>query len=312
MQMTVLVVSLVLMAVVAFTFWRVVIAVNAEADPTKANSRRSMFFWALVVLGVVVTAGSLRQWPHAVATGAEVVQVNATGTQWSWEIDTQKIPVGKKVLNQSGSLPLIALRRSRELPLDAPPQPPWSISPASMVGSRLSIGIDGWRLDINRSHGQQFPKRAVQSVKCKFVHPRCMGDGTILVTGGAKRIGRAICVQLANDGFAIAVHHRNSASEASDLAHAIVSMGGSATTVQCDLSDPVATSTLIDEASGALGPVFGLVNNASMFVHDDIATFDEASWDAHMAVNARAPMLSITRIGTSVAAYLIRWFDALS
>lgn len=120
-----------------------------------------------------------------------------------------------------------------------------------------------------------------------------MGGDTILVTGGAKRIGRAICIQLANDGFAIAVHHRNSVSEASDLAHAIISMGGSATTVQCDLSDPVATSTLIDEASGALGPVFGLVNNASMFVYDDIATFDETSWDAHMAVNARAPMMLI-------------------
>ena len=98
MQTTILVVSLVLMAVVALTFWRVVAAVNAEADLSKANSRRSMFFWALVVLGVAVTAGSLRQWPHDVATGAEVVQVNATGAQWSWEIDTHKIPVGKKVV----------------------------------------------------------------------------------------------------------------------------------------------------------------------------------------------------------------------
>ena len=42
--------------------------------------------------------GSLRQWPHTVATGDGVVQVNATGAQWSWEIDTHKIPVGKKVV----------------------------------------------------------------------------------------------------------------------------------------------------------------------------------------------------------------------
>ena len=86
------------MAVVALVFWRVVGSVNSEAEAANTGSRRSKFFWVLLILGILVTAGSLRQWPHAVTTGAGVVQVNATGAQWYWEIDTQKVPVGKKVV----------------------------------------------------------------------------------------------------------------------------------------------------------------------------------------------------------------------
>ncbi len=98
MQTTVLAVALGLMAVVALVFCRVFSFVNAETETANTGSHRSKFFWGLLVLGVLVTAGSLRQWPHAIATGAGVVQVNATGAQWSWEIDTRKIPVGKKVV----------------------------------------------------------------------------------------------------------------------------------------------------------------------------------------------------------------------
>ena len=98
MQTTILAVTLVLMAVVALTFWRVVGAVNAETGPSNAGSRRSKLFWAMLISGVLVTVGSLRQWPHTVAAGEGVVQVNATGGQWFWEIDAKKVPAGKKVV----------------------------------------------------------------------------------------------------------------------------------------------------------------------------------------------------------------------
>ena len=98
MQTTILVISLVLMAVVALTFWRVVGAINAETSLSNVGLQRNTLFWALVIFGILVTVGSLHQWPHTVATGHGVVQVHATGAQWSWEIDTQKVPVGKKVL----------------------------------------------------------------------------------------------------------------------------------------------------------------------------------------------------------------------
>jgi cytochrome c oxidase subunit 2 len=98
MQSTILAVTLVLMAITAFIFWRVAGAVNADAEPANVGSRRSKLFWTLLVFGVLVTVGSLREWPHAVAAGDDVVQVNATGNQWSWEIDARTIPVGKKVV----------------------------------------------------------------------------------------------------------------------------------------------------------------------------------------------------------------------
>ena len=98
MQSTILVISLVLMAVTSLAFWRAVGAVNLETEPSNVSSWRSRFFWVLIVFGILVTAGSFREWPHAVAVGDGIVQVNATGHQWSWEIDTRKVPVGKKVV----------------------------------------------------------------------------------------------------------------------------------------------------------------------------------------------------------------------
>ena len=98
MQSTILAITLVLMAVVALVFWRVARSVNLEVGSSNAGSRRRTLFWVLVILGVIVTVGSLRQWPHAVSAGADVVQVNATGELWSWEIDTRKVPVGKQVV----------------------------------------------------------------------------------------------------------------------------------------------------------------------------------------------------------------------
>jgi len=98
MQSIILIVSLVLMAVVALAFWRVIGAVNTDVEPVNIGSRRSKLFWGLVIFGLLVTVGSLREWPHAMTSGNEVVQVNATAEQFSWEIDTQKIPIGKKIV----------------------------------------------------------------------------------------------------------------------------------------------------------------------------------------------------------------------
>jgi cytochrome c oxidase subunit II len=98
MQSIILAVTLVLMAVVAIVFWRVVGSVNSEAVPANASSHRNKLFWVLVIFGLLVTVGSLREWPHTVASGDEVIQVNATAEQFAWEIDTQKIPLGRKVV----------------------------------------------------------------------------------------------------------------------------------------------------------------------------------------------------------------------
>ncbi len=114
----------------------------------------------------------------------------------------------------------------------------------------------------------------------------------MLVTGGAKRIGKAICLRLAEEGYSIAVHYRDSSSEADEVVAAIEEAGGTAFSVHADLADAESASTLASRASEN-GSLCGIVNNASLFIHDDIQSIDTENWDAHMDVNARSPMLLI-------------------
>ncbi len=115
--------------------------------------------------------------------------------------------------------------------------------------------------------------------------------GAALVTGGAKRIGRAICLELAAAGFDLAIHHRDSGDEASELAREIEAMGRRAVCLSADLADVVATGALIGQAVETLGPLAVLVNNASVFADDRLDTITGESWSSHMDVNLRAPVL---------------------
>jgi len=111
-----------------------------------------------------------------------------------------------------------------------------------------------------------------------------------LVTGAAARIGRAIALDLAAQGIAVVVHHRNSAKEADQLVKDIHASGGRAAVVNSDLTDIDSTQTLISDASAAIGePIDVLVNNASVFEQDTALTMTPANWDRHQAVNLRAP-----------------------
>ncbi len=114
---------------------------------------------------------------------------------------------------------------------------------------------------------------------------------TVLITGAAKRLGRAIALALAGQGYAVGVHYNGSASEAEETAAAIRAEGVAAATLKADLADESAVAQLVSRAAGLLGPITGLVNNASLFENDSIATMTRASWDAHLAVNLRAPAL---------------------
>ncbi|MDP2116954.1 MAG: SDR family oxidoreductase, partial [Brevundimonas sp.] len=112
-----------------------------------------------------------------------------------------------------------------------------------------------------------------------------------LVTGGAKRIGRAICLELAAAGFDVAIHHRDSDAEAAEVARAVEAMGRRAVCLSADLADVVATHALIGRAVEALGPLSVLVNNASVFADDRLDSITGESWAAHLDVNLRAPVL---------------------
>jgi NAD(P)-dependent dehydrogenase (short-subunit alcohol dehydrogenase family) len=113
---------------------------------------------------------------------------------------------------------------------------------------------------------------------------------TVLITGAARRIGRAIALDLAEAGFAVAIHYRNSGTEAEALAQHIRDRGGRARTFQADLADRQALDALVATIGRELGPLTTLINNASEFLPDSIGHLDEKTWDLHLCINLKAPV----------------------
>ncbi|HMB11704.1 SDR family oxidoreductase [Saliniramus sp.] len=115
-------------------------------------------------------------------------------------------------------------------------------------------------------------------------------ERAVLVTGAAKRIGRAIALALAGEGYAVAVHYGRSREAADALVAETEAMGGRACAVQGDLADARDVARLVPEAASRLGlPLTMLVNNASQFEPDDLIDLDPAQWERHFAINLRAP-----------------------
>jgi NAD(P)-dependent dehydrogenase (short-subunit alcohol dehydrogenase family) len=114
-----------------------------------------------------------------------------------------------------------------------------------------------------------------------------------LVTGAGQRIGRACALALAETGYAVAVHYHQSREAAEGVAAAIRDNGGTAVAIEADLTDEEAVSGLIPRATATLGPIGVLVNNASAFEGDTVATATRESWDRHLSVNLRAPFVLI-------------------
>ncbi len=111
-----------------------------------------------------------------------------------------------------------------------------------------------------------------------------------LVTGGGRRLGRAMALALADRGTAVALHYNSSREGAENAAAEIRALGGSAVALGADLLDRNATAQLLPAAVRALGrPIDVLINNASIFEHDTIQTATWESWDRHVGSNLRAP-----------------------
>ncbi len=112
------------------------------------------------------------------------------------------------------------------------------------------------------------------------------GPRTAIVTGGAKRIGAALCRALSADGWHLLIHCNASHAEADVLAAEL----GNAAIVRADLASPEAVETVMAALDG-LPPARLLVNNASRFGADSADDFTIEQWDEHFAVNLRAPAL---------------------
>lgn len=122
-----------------------------------------------------------------------------------------------------------------------------------------------------------------------------------LVTGAGARLGRAMALRLAERGHDVAVHYHGSREAAEAVAREIEAMGRRAAPLGADLLREDEAAALLPRAARALGgPVAVLVNNASIFEHDTLATATRAGWDRHMGSNLRAPFVLIQALAVQV------------
>jgi len=124
----------------------------------------------------------------------------------------------------------------------------------------------------------------------QFAHAHAPQPGIALVTGAAKRIGRAISRRLAQKGWDIAIHYNASEAEAAALADEIASVGRRSALVRAQLGNVTETLRLISECKRVLGAPTLLVNNASAFLEDDLHTMTPDLWAAHINTNLQAPV----------------------
>ena len=112
---------------------------------------------------------------------------------------------------------------------------------------------------------------------------------TALVTGSARRIGRATVLELARRGARIAVHYRSSEADAADTVRSVRELGAEGECFRADLIRPGEPGKLIDAVVDRYGAIDILVNNASVFSPGRLEESTPDMWDAQMHANARAP-----------------------
>jgi len=114
---------------------------------------------------------------------------------------------------------------------------------------------------------------------------------TVLVTGGAKRLGRAIVLDLARHGWSVALHYNSSEKEARATQADAQTQGVKVVLIKADLGSESEAVGLVGRANAEIGTLSALVNSASLFEADAWYSVSRESWDRHMEVNLRAPFV---------------------
>jgi pteridine reductase len=117
-----------------------------------------------------------------------------------------------------------------------------------------------------------------------------------LVTGGARRVGRAVAVALAGEGMDVAITYRRSGREARQVAARIEGMGRRCLLIRADLSRPEAADRVRDALSRRFDSLYALVNNAAVFAPTPLEKLTAAELGRQFAVNAWAPLLLVSRL----------------
>jgi pteridine reductase len=113
---------------------------------------------------------------------------------------------------------------------------------------------------------------------------------SILITGAARRVGRYAALALASSGANIVVHYGRSEAAALEVVNAVEALGVKAWALQANLEDPQAAATLIDRA-WEFSPLYGLINNASIFEPLTLQQTTIDDWQRHMYINLTAPFV---------------------
>lgn len=133
-----------------------------------------------------------------------------------------------------------------------------------------------------------------------------------MVTGAGRRLGREIALDLGLHGFDIAVHFLGSADDANATVRALQQAGANARAFRADLSDEVACRTLLPEVAAHFGRVDAVVNNASTFEDDDVASFSMAAMDTHWRSNTAPAVILAQALHAHLEADAEADFEAAS
>lgn len=125
---------------------------------------------------------------------------------------------------------------------------------------------------------------------------------TVLVTGAAKRVGRAIALALATRGAHIVLHYRSSEKEAKSTAAEVTSLGVKCTLAQADLSKSADIAKMLDGFKKSSVSLDVLVNSASLYFKTPVQSAGEKEWDELMDANLKAPYLLSVAAGRDMAA----------
>jgi NAD(P)-dependent dehydrogenase (short-subunit alcohol dehydrogenase family) len=119
---------------------------------------------------------------------------------------------------------------------------------------------------------------------------------TIFITGAARRIGRSLALAVASQGADLVLHHHHSVNEMVELKGEIEDLGRKATIVHADFSDPASIHQLTDEVF-ARSEIYGVINNAAIFMDLAWSNTSLVDWERHFAVNLTAPFLICQAFG---------------
>jgi len=133
----------------------------------------------------------------------------------------------------------------------------------------------------------------------KGVYVQSIEGQTALVTGGARRIGRAIALALAEAGVDVAIHYHESHKAADATAADVRQRGVNAVTISADLTDPWVAEVMFDKAVEAIGPIDILVNNASTFLRSELLSCREEELQDAIRLHALSPLMLARRMAAA-------------